>query len=82
MSIRTEDGTLLQAKEGIIVDAEGSPLNTTEVPRFFVQSFRLPALGAILLVPLALATGMAFILLILVLLVAYFVLRAIKRLIF
>jgi hypothetical protein len=81
MTLQSDDGKPLQPIEGIIVDQEGRPLNA---PRASVRSFSfsmpLPAMiGAAIFIPLALATGIAFFGVIVILLAIFFIFSSIAR---
>lgn len=81
MSLKADDGTPLEAKEGIVIDGEGRPIAS---PRPTVKSFSfslpLPAIiGAAIAIPFAVAAGLAFFSVIAVILLAFLILSWISR---
>ncbi len=85
MSLKADDGTPLQTKEGVVVDAEGHPLTSSPHAvnsgvRSFSFSLPIPAiLGAAIFIPIAFALGITFFVGIVALLTLYLVLSSISR---
>jgi hypothetical protein len=89
MELRAEDGTPLEVKQGIVLAPEGTThaqaSHASTKSRPFVRSFStsLPfpgILGALIFIPLALATGVAVVSIAIFVLAIFLILKTLSRL--
>jgi hypothetical protein len=85
MTLRADDGTPLEAKEGIVLDQQGQPLTAEARPQFgkvrsYSFSLPVPALiGAAIFIPVALAIGATFFVGLILLLTVLMIVGAVSR---
>ena len=81
MSLRADDGTPLETKEGIVLNSEGQPV-TDFRPRVrsFSLSLPLPAIvGVVLFLPVALTIGITFFIALILSLTVFAIMRTVLR---